>query len=253
MRFKNKVVLITGAAGKIGTAIAHLLAAEGALLALVDVKLDAVKKLSTELKIDDERFIILKADVTKESDVKAYVVATIEKFGRIDCFFNNADIDGKKASLTDYPVEMFEAVMNVNVKGTFLGLKYVMIEMKKAGKGSIVNTVSIEGLLGGHCMVAYNTSKHAVIGLTKVAANEAAEFGIRVNVLAQGKVLPNGNNAEEPSKQKDDENEASEIRIPLRRTATPNEIAKVALFLLSDDASYVTNSIYTVDGGITVF
>ena len=252
MRFKNKVVLITGAGGKIGTEAARLLAEEGALLALVDVNLDTIKKVSSELDIEEDRIIVLKADVTKESDVKSYVIATIEKFGRIDCFFNTADIEGKKASLIDYPVEMFEAVMNVNVKGTFLGLKYVLSEMKKAGKGSIVSTASIESLLGGQSMVAYNTSKHAVIGLTKVAANEAAEFGIRVNALAHG-IFSTKDSSKESAEPKKDEEEALVARVPLGRIAAPDEIVKVALFLLSDEASYVTNSIYTVDGGSTIY
>lgn len=251
-KFDGKVIVITGAAGGIGQATAKKLAEQGASLALVDLNLEAVQQVISSLGLDASRAIALQANVSKEEDVKAYVAATVEKFGKIDGFFNNAGIEGTTAPVEDYPTETFEMVLNVNVKGAFLGLKYVVPVMKKQGYGSIVNTSSGAGLIGAPGFSGYNSSKHAVIGLTRVVAQEAAPFGVRVNAVAPGVINTRMMRQIEKNTVPEDAEGARKAfgaAVPLGRYGEAEEVANVALFLLSDDASYVSQSIYTVDGG----
>lgn len=251
-RFEDKVVLITGAAGGIGKETARKLAEEGAKLALVDLDLEAVKQVVSELGLDDARALALQADVSKEEDVKNYVEKTVEKFGRIDGFFNNAGIEGKTFPIEEYPTEVFDAVINVNVRGAYFGLKYVVPVMKKQGTGSIVNCSSGAGLIGAPGMVAYNTSKHALMGMTKVVALETAQHGIRVNAVAPGVINTRMMRQIEENtvpEAADQAQEAFAQAVPMGRYGEPEEVANVVLFLLSDESSYVTQSIYTVDGG----
>lgn len=251
-KFEGKVIVITGAAGGIGKATAKKLAEQGAKLALVDLNLNAVQQVIADLGLNDSSAVALQANVAKEEEVKAYVDATVEKFGKIDGFFNNAGVEGTTANVEDYPTETFELVFNVNVKGAFLGLKYVVPVMKKQGFGSIVNTASGAGLIGSPGFVGYNSSKHAVIGMTKVVALEAAPFGVRVNAVAPGVINTKMmRNIEKNTVPEDAEGarEAFGAAVPLGRYGEAEEVANVALFLLSDDASYVSQSIYTVDGG----
>ncbi|TJY42662.1 SDR family oxidoreductase [Cohnella pontilimi] len=251
-KFDGKVIIITGAAGGIGKVTAKKLAAEGANLALVDLKLDAVKQVIAELALDDSRAIALQANVAKEEEVKAYVDATVNHFGKIDGFFNNAGVEGITANVEDYPTDTFELVLNVNVKGSFFGLKYVVPVMKKQGYGSIVNTASGAGLIGSPGFVGYNSSKHAVIGMTRVVALEAAPHGVRVNAVAPGVINTRMMRQIEKNTVPQDEEGAKKAfsaAVPMGRYGEPEEVANVVLFLLSDDASYVSQSIYTVDGG----
>ncbi|MFF2885864.1 SDR family NAD(P)-dependent oxidoreductase [Paenibacillus sp. NPDC057967] len=251
-KFDGKVIIITGAAGGIGKVTAQKLAEQGASLALVDLKLDAVQAVISELGLDEGRAIALQANVAKEDEVKAYVDATLDKFGKIDGFFNNAGIEGITANVEDYPTEIFEMVLNVNVKGAFFGLKYVVPTMKKQGYGSIVNTASGAGLIGSPGFVGYNSSKHALIGMTRVVALETAPFGVRVNAVAPGVI--NTRMMRQIEKNTVPQNaegarKAFGAAVPMGRYGEAEEVANVAIFLLSDDSSYVTQSIYTVDGG----
>lgn len=251
-KFDGKVILITGAAGGIGKATAKKLAEQGAKLALVDLNIEAVKQVISELGMDDSSALALQANVANEEEVKAYVNAAVEKFGNIDGFFNNAGIEGITANVEDYPTETFELVFNVNVKGAFLGLKYVVPVMKKQGYGSIVNTSSGAGLIGAPGFVGYNSSKHAVIGMTKVVALEAAPFGVRVNAVAPGVINTRMMRQIEKNTVPQDAEGARKAfgaAVPMGRYGEAEEVANVAVFLLSDDASYVSQSIYTVDGG----
>ncbi|PYF84576.1 NAD(P)-dependent dehydrogenase (short-subunit alcohol dehydrogenase family) [Marinomonas alcarazii] len=249
MSFENKVVLITGAAGGIGIAAAKKFAASGAHLALVDLSKEALEKVSAEI---DGKVLLIGADVSNEEDVENYVQKTLDEFGKIDVFVNNAGINGDFANIVDQTVENYKKVMDVNLIGAFLGLKHVMKTMIEQKSGVIVNTASNGGLLGAPGMSAYVASKHALIGLSKTAALEAAPYNIRVNAVAPSGVDTAMMRSIETNSAKGHEKEAREAfeaAVPLKRYATADEIANLMYFLASDDASFITGSYYRIDGG----
>ena len=186
MRFEEKVVIITGAAGGIGKEIARKLASEGAKLTLVDLNLEGVKAVAEELNLGEDRVLTLKADVSKEEDVKNYVDQTVAKFGRIDGFANNAGVEGPAKPIEEITEKDFDFVYNINVKGAFYGIKYVLPVMKEQKSGSIVNTASVAGLIGSPLMMLYNSWKQALMEINKVAAIEAAPYNARVNSVNPG-------------------------------------------------------------------
>ena len=253
MRFENKVVIITGAAGGIGKEVARKLAGEGAKLTLVDLNETVLKAVSEELNLSEDRVLLLKADVSKEEEVKNYVDQTMIKFGRIDGFANNAGVEGPAKAIEDITEKDFDFVYNINVKGAFYGLKYVMPIMKQQKAGSIVNTASVAGLIGSPFMMLYNSSKHALMGINKVAALEAAPFNVRVNTVNPGvintqmmrniesKVAPGAAEAAQA---------AYNDAVPMKRYGEPEEVANVITFLLSDEATYVSSSSFTIDGAL---
>jgi NAD(P)-dependent dehydrogenase (short-subunit alcohol dehydrogenase family) len=251
IRLDGKVAVVTGAAGVIGTATIRLLAERGARIVAVDRKEQDLKTAIKELPSAAQALAIT-ADVTSENEVADYVRAAVDKFGTIDIFYNNAGIEGDIAPITKYPLETFRKVIDVNVVGVFLGLKHVLPVMLKQNKGSIINTASIAGLIGSPDIAVYSASKHAVIGLTKSAALECATTGVRVNCVCPGLIDSrmlsaiiegrNPTNAPVP-------NEKIVDRIPARRLGQASEVASLVAFLASDDASYVSGSAYTVDGG----
>lgn len=248
MEFKDKVVLVTGAAGGIGIAAARKFAAEGAKLALVDLKMEALEKAAAGL----DEALLLTADVADEADVKAYVEQTVAHFGRIDVFVNNAGINGDFKNIEEQTFENYSNVLNINVIGVAMGLKHVVAQMKSQGGGAIVNTASNGGLLGAPGMSAYVASKHAVIGINKSVALEAAPHKIRVNA-----VCPSGvdtqmmRSIEERATASGAEHarETFESSVPLGRYAEADEIADLMLFLASDRASFITGAYYRIDGG----
>ncbi|HZY52891.1 MAG TPA: SDR family NAD(P)-dependent oxidoreductase, partial [Reyranella sp.] len=181
MDFSGKVALVTGGGNGIGRAACIAFAKQGAKVVAVDRDGAAAEATAGIIRQNGGDAVAVTADVTKSADVKAYVKAAIDKYGRVDCFFNNAGIEGKVSPIVDYDEAVFDAVLGVNVKGVFLGLKHVLPEMIRQGGGAIVNTASVAGLVGTPGMPAYVASKHAVIGLTKTAAGEVARQGIRVN------------------------------------------------------------------------
>lgn len=253
IRLDGRVAVVTGAAGFIGRATAKLLADRGARIVAVDRREADLKSAVGELPASAETLAIA-ADVTSEDEVKAYVRAAVDRFGKIDVFYNNAGIEGDIRRITDYPLESFRRVLDVNVVGVFLGLKYVLPVMLGRNKGSIINTASIAGLLGTPDVAVYSASKHAVIGLTKSAAMECAGTGVRVNCVCPGLIesrmlsaIIDGRNPGKPPIP----SEKIAERIPARRLGNPAEVASIVAFLASDEASYVSGSAYTVDGGRT--
>jgi NAD(P)-dependent dehydrogenase (short-subunit alcohol dehydrogenase family) len=251
IRLDGKVAVVTGAAGVIGSATLQLLAERGARIVAVDRKAADLKAAMADLPASAEALAVT-ADVTSEDEVADYVRAAIQKFGTIDVFYNNAGIEGDIAPITKYSLETFRKVLDVNVVGVFLGLKHVLPVMLKQNRGSIINTASIAGLIGTPDIAVYSASKHAVIGLTKSAALECAGSAVRINCVCPGQIDSrmlsaivegrNPGNAPVPTERIVD-------RTPARRLGQASEVASVVAFLASDEASYVSGSAYTVDGG----
>ncbi len=252
MSFKDKVAIITGAGNGIGKVTAQKYAEAGAKLTLVDIDEAGLKSVAEELPVSEDDYLIVTADVSDEAEVKKYVDKTVEKFGQIDIFFNNAGIEGKMAPITQSPGDNLDAVLDVNVKGVFYGLKHVMPVMMEEGSGSIVNTASVAGLVGFPGLSPYVASKHAVIGLTKTAALEAGDDGVRINAVCPAPVETRMMRSIESQGGNDPDavKESFAESIPLKRYGEPEEIADLVLFLTSEEASYINGSYYRVDGGM---
>jgi len=251
-RLENKVAIITGGAGGIGKESAKRFLEEGAKVVLVDLFQDSLDQTKAELDKLGE-VITIQADVSQEEDVKNYVDKTVEKFGKIDVFFNNAGIEGKVAPITDQKVEDLDKVLAVNVRGVFLGLKHVLAVMKEQGYGSVINTSSVAGLSGSPNVTPYIASKHAVVGLTKATAVEVAPYKVRVNSIHPSPVntrmmrsLEEGFAPGQAEAAKAD----MEKSIPLGRYGESEDISNLVLFLASDESSFITGVQYRVDGGM---
>ena len=253
MNFENKVVIITGAAGGIGKEVVRKLVSAQAKVTLVDLNEDAIKSVQTELGLTDENSLIVKADVSNEENVKNYVDQTVAKFGRIDGFVNNAGVEGPAKPLEEITEKDFDFVFGINVKGAFYGLKYVLPIMKEQKSGSIVNTASVAGLIGAPNMMLYNSSKHALMGINKVAALEAAAFNVRVNTVNPGVIntqMMRNIEANVAPGAAEAAQAAYNDAVPMKRYGEPEEVANVIAFLLSDEASYVSSSAFTIDGAL---
>lgn len=254
MDFTGKVALVTGAGNGIGRASSLGFAKRGAKLVVVDRDTEAGEATAGIARQQGADAIFVAADVTKSADVAAYVKAALDKFGAIDCFHNNAGIEGAVAPTADYDEAMFDAVMGVNVKGVFLGLRHVLPVMLRQKRGAVVNTASVAGLIGTPGMPAYVASKHAVLGLTKVAGGEVARAGVRVNAVCPGPIDTRMIHSLAAMMSPTDPAAASQryqSSIPIGRYGTAEEVANVVLFLCSDLASNVTGTHYVVDGGRT--
>ena len=254
MNFTDKIALVTGGGNGIGRASALLFAEHGAAVVVVDK--DAAAAADTARLITEQGgdALDVAADVSRSGQVQAYVAAALRKHDRIDCFFNNAGIEGQVAPTAEYDEDVFDSVMAVNVKGVFLGLRHVLPVMLKQGSGTVVNSASIAGLVGSPGMPAYVASKHAVIGLTKVTAGEVSGAGVRVNAVCPGPIetrmiqgLAEQINPSDP----DTVHKGYHSNIPLGRYGQADEVANVVLFLCSDLASNITGAQYVVDGGRT--
>jgi NAD(P)-dependent dehydrogenase (short-subunit alcohol dehydrogenase family) len=249
-RLENKVVIITGGAGSIGKITAKLFLEEGAKIMLVDLTEEDLKEAVLEFNSADIYYCV--ADVADSKQVEHYVSETVRQFGKVDVFFNNAGIEGVVKPITAYPEAIFDKVISVNVKGIWLGNKYVLPQMNDGG--SIIMTSSVAGMLGFAGLSAYVTSKHAVVGIMRTTAIEAAPRKIRVNSVHPAPVnnrmmrsieeSASAGNAEAVKKQ-------FESIIPLGRYAESIEIAKLVLFLASDDSQYITGTTQVIDGGIS--
>lgn len=246
-RLSDKVAIITGGAGGIGKVVAERFLKEGAKVVLVDLMQDALDQVKSELDAHGD-VMTVQADVSQEADVENYVKKTIEQYGKIDVFFNNAGIEGKVASIMDQKVEDFDKVMSVNVRGVFLGLKYVLKEMTKQGYGSVINTSSVAGLDGSPDVSPYTTSKHAVVGLTKGTALEVAHANVRVNSIHPSPVNTRMMRSLEEGMETDETSLAKTI--PLGRYGESEDIANLVLFLASDESSFISGAQYRIDGGM---
>jgi NAD(P)-dependent dehydrogenase (short-subunit alcohol dehydrogenase family) len=252
VRLEGKVAIVTGAAGGIGSAAAAALAREGARLTLVDRDERGLKE--TAARVGD--VLVRPGDVTSAADVERYVEATVRRFGRLDVLFNNAGIAGEVKPIIEADETVFDRVLAVNLRGVWLNLRYALRAMVRAGNGgSVVNTSSALGFRGLQGHGAYIASKHAVIGLTRVAALEAAASRIRVNAICPGptdtsmmRFLEEQTNPDDPASV----HTFLEGRIPLGRYGRSDEIAEAVVFLASDEASFVTGAVLVADGGRTV-
>jgi 3alpha(or 20beta)-hydroxysteroid dehydrogenase len=253
-RFIDKTVIVTGAAGGIGRATVELLAREGARIVAVDLiqsPLDEVLELAASAGAEA---IAVGADVTVPDDVQRYIDEATTRFGGVDVLFNNAGIEGKVAPFDQYPTDVFEQVMAVNVTGVFLGIKHVIPALRARGGGAIVNTSSVAGMTGNALLPAYVASKHAVIGLTRAAAQTYGADNIRTNAICPSPIetrmmrsIEAGVSPERPEAIR----EQMAASIPLGRYGTPEEVAALVAFLCSDDARFISGGIYAVDGGMT--
>jgi NAD(P)-dependent dehydrogenase (short-subunit alcohol dehydrogenase family) len=251
-RFRDKVVVVTGAARGLGRAAAVRFAQEGARVVLVD--LADLEESREAVAAADAPVVAVTADVTRACDAERMVDEAVRAFGGVDCLINNAGIEGAVAPLVEYPEAVFDRVMAVNVKGVWLGIKAVAPAMRARGGGAIVNVSSISGLRASPGMVAYGASKHAVNGLTRTAAVELAPDGIRVNAIcpapmdtAMRRAIEHARSPADP----DAARRAALARTPLGRYGEPEEVAALIAFLCSADAAYVTGVAYTIDGGRT--
>lgn len=252
MDFTGKVALITGGGGGIGRAASIAFARAGARVMVVDRDANAAQDSAAAANACGTEARSVTADVARAADVRGYVQATLGAWGRIDCFFNNAGIEGVVVPITEYDEDAFDAVIAVNLKGVFLGLRHVLPVMVGQGSGTVVNTASTAGLFGAPGMPAYAAAKHGVLGLTKTAAADVGRAGVRVNAICPGPVetrmmrsLESMRNPTDP----DAVHTALSAQMPTGRYTVPDEIANAVLFLCSDLSGNLTGTHLVVDGG----
>lgn len=252
-RLEGKVAIITGGASGIGEASVRKFAAEGAFVVLADIQEQKGEALVRSLK---ERAFFQKTDVTVEADIQRLVQTTVERFGRVDCLYNNAGFGFATRSITETPTEEFDTLIAVLLRSTFLGIKHAGAVMKRQQSGVIVNTSSVAGIAGGYSHQAYSAAKAGVISLTQSAALELGEAGIRVNCVCPGNIvtpifvrgIPFTAEQEKQSLQTVAE---ALSHNPLKRAGTPDDVANLALWLASDDSSFVNGQAIVIDGGMT--
>ncbi len=252
--FEDKVAIVTGAGGGIGRAVAERLSADGARVVLVDIDGNALARAFEAMHGHASEMLSITADVSKEADAGRAVADSMSRFGGVHVLVNAAGVLGAPAPLVDIPAEVFDRVIDVNVKGTWLMMRAAVPAMRSAGSGSIVNIASTAASRGAAGLLPYVASKHAVVGVTRTAALELASSAIRVNAVAPGPTETGLMDDLETGLQMGEEVAARrslESRIPLGRYAQPAEVAATVAFLASDDARYVTGAVLAVDGGRT--
>jgi NAD(P)-dependent dehydrogenase (short-subunit alcohol dehydrogenase family) len=246
--FADRVTLVTGAASGIGAATAAAFAREGARVVIADLRQDAGEAIAAQLREGgaDVRFVL--CDTSREQDVRAAIAFAIDTFGALHVAFNNAGIEGAQAPTAECTNENFDRVLSVNLRGVWLCLKYEIPAMLAAGGGAIVNCASIAGVVGFPNIPAYVAAKHGVVGLTRAAALEYAERGIRVNAVCPGVIHT-------PMIDRFAHDAAAQAGLaagaPMARMGAPEEIANAVLWLASDGASFTTGHALVVDGGWT--
>jgi NAD(P)-dependent dehydrogenase (short-subunit alcohol dehydrogenase family) len=250
-RLEGKVALVTGGASGIGRATALTFTREGAKLIVADMNEDGGQQTVHMITEQGGEAIFVRTDVSQAVEVQALISKAVETYGRLDCAHNNAGISGfgiagDAYTLTaEYPEERWHQVIAVNLTGVWLCMKYEIPQMLSQGSGAIVNTASVAGLIGSRGLAAYVASKHGVVGLTKTAALEYAQQGIRVNCVCPGVI-------QTPMTERVLRDPARQAQItarPMGRVGTPEEVAEAVVWLCSDAASFVTGHTMTVDGG----
>ncbi len=259
--FLGKVALVTGGGSGIGRASCFAFAREGARVAVADVDMAGAEETvrlieeaggsGVGFRVDVTKAggsgVGFRVDVTKAGEVESLVERVVEEFGRLDCAFNNAGVGGKVMNTHEYPEDDWDRVIDVNLKGVWLCMRYEIPVMLRQGGGAIVNTASIYGLSGAGGYIAYNAAKHGVVGVTKTAALEYAEVGIRVNAMCPGYILTP---MTIPGIEANPELERRMVsQTPMGRMGKPEEIAEAVVWLCSDGASFVTGHTMTPDGG----
>ena len=251
-KLSDKVAFVTGGSSGIGRSTALAFAQKGARVAVVDVDVEGGEETSNLIEKQNGEAIFIRADVSSAKDVERAVSDTIDAWGRLDCGFNNAGANTAHleaiSPIQDYPEANWDRVINVNLKGVWLCLKYEIPHMIAQGGGSIVNTSSALGLVGCEDMSAYVASKHGIVGLTRTAALENARHSIRVNAVCPGyiKTKMTAARLEDP-----ESTEKLLSREPMGRIGEPEEVASAVVWLCSDDASFVTGHAMAIDGGWT--
>ncbi len=249
----DKVCIVTGGAGSIGLASAAILLEEGAKVMLVGRNEENLARAAGSLRAGTEVLAFVTANVADTEDTRRYFSQTVAKWGKIDVLFSHAGISGAIKPITEYPEEVFDAVMAINVRGSFLACKYGLPNMNDGG--SIINTSSIMGVTADPGVCAYATSKHALIGLMRTVAKEAAPRKIRVNILGPGPIENTFQTRIEERLTEvvgEDGTEMLNHAIPLGRHGRAEEIARLVLFLASDQSSFSTGSIFMADGGMNI-
>jgi NAD(P)-dependent dehydrogenase (short-subunit alcohol dehydrogenase family) len=248
-KLAGKIALVTGGAGGIGRATALAFAEQGAKVVVADIQGEAAQRVADEVAASGGEAISVAVDVSRRDQVEAMVAEIVARFGRLDVAFNNAALDLEHEPLAKSSEEMFDRLMNVNVKGVWLCMKYEIQQMLAQGGGAIVNTSSIGGLSGAPRQPIYAGTKHAVLGLTKAAALEYGRKGIRINAVCPGVIRTE---MMERAIARDPRRSEHIDRIhPIGRVGEAEEIARAVLFLCSDDASFVLGQSLAVDGGYT--
>ncbi len=243
---KNKTVVITGAASGLGKAIAMKFAKNGANVVVSDINEEAGHKVVKEIEAANGIAYFVKADTSKPEANKMLVEKAIEKFGNLHYAVNNAGIGGELAETADYPIDSWKQVIDVNLNGVFYGTKYQIPAIIDAGGGAIVNMASILGSVGTANSIAYVAAKHGVVGLTKTAAIEYSSKNVRVNSVGPGYI----NTPLLDALDADAKKQLVQLH-PIGRLGESEEVANLVYWLCSDEASFVTGSYYTVDGGYT--
>lgn len=251
-RHADRSMVVTGAAGAIGYATCEVLAREGAKLMMVDIDAPRLAERAAALRSLGARIETCVADCGEPADAERYARAAVDAFGRIDGFFNNAGVEGKLAPTHEYDIAEFDRLTRVNMRGVFLGLRFVLAQMVRQGSGAVVNMASIgsERGLAGAC--AYNATKHAVVGLTRTAASEVGQKGIRVNCVMPGVIeTPLLVEVIEQLFHGDVQKGLEKLGqvATLNRCGRPEEVGRVVSFLLSDESSYVNGAKWEIDGG----
>src|SRR3954467_8502962 len=250
-RLEDKVALITGGGGAAGAATARLFADEGAKVVLADVDEEGLALVTDEIGAERAAYVV--TDVTASEQVGAAVRIATERYGGLDVAFANAGVFGEATPIVDYPEDVFDRVMAVNVRGSFLVAKHALAVMRDGG--SLIFTSSVVGLMSDAGICAYATSKHALVGLMRTAAKEVADRGIRVNSIHPGPVDNALQHRIETVATGESEARAAETfetMIPLGRHATPDEVASAVVFLASDESRFMTGAALPVDGGMSI-